>query len=79
VIGSSDPPAEVSQADEVARLRSVIGSLPEDEQELIHLRYVTELRFADIAILLGRSEDAVKKSLYRLQARLKSLLEQNHD
>jgi len=79
VIGSSDPPAEVSQADEVARLRSVIGSLPEDEQELIHLRYVTELRFADIAVLLGRSEDAVKKSLYRLQARLKSLLEQNHD
>jgi len=40
---------------------------------------VTELRFADIAALLGRSEDAVKKSLYRLQARLKSLLEQNHD
>jgi RNA polymerase sigma-70 factor (ECF subfamily) len=79
VIGESNPPAEVSQADEIERLGNLIRSLPADEQELIHLRYVTELRFADIAVLLGRSEGAVKKSLYRLQARLKSLLEQNHD
>jgi RNA polymerase sigma-70 factor (ECF subfamily) len=79
VVGESNPLAEVSQADEIEQLRDLIRSLPEDEQELIHLRYVTELRFADIALLLGRREDAVKKSLYRLQARLKSLLEQNHD
>ena len=75
---SSDPMIEAVQQDEIARLRLLVRSLPEDQQELIRLRYVADLSFADMSIVLGKREDAVKKSLYRLQARLQSLLEQNH-
>lgn len=80
----SDPSWEAAQQDEIARLRALIQSLPEDDQELIRLRYVADLSFADMAIVLKKREDAVKKSLYRLQARLQSalsageLLEENH-
>lgn len=81
----SDPAAEFSQEDEIHRLVRLVRSLPQEEQELIRLRYVANLSFADMAILLGKRQDAVKKSLYRLQARLHAvlqngrLLEQNHD
>jgi RNA polymerase sigma-70 factor (ECF subfamily) len=82
---SSDPAAEFSQEDEIHHLVRLVRSLPQEEQELIRLRYVADLSFADMAILLGKRQDAVKKSLYRLQARLHAvlrngrLLEQNHD
>jgi RNA polymerase sigma-70 factor (ECF subfamily) len=75
----SNPAMEYSQEDEIRHLVQLVSSLPEDEQELIRLRYVANLSFADMATVLGKREDAVKKSLYRLQARLQSLLEQNHD
>ncbi|MCL4562523.1 MAG: sigma-70 family RNA polymerase sigma factor [Chloroflexi bacterium] len=76
---SSDPPAEAAHHDEIAHLKSLIQALPDEDQELIRLRYVAELPFAEMALLLNKREDAVKKSLYRLQARLQSLLEQTHD
>lgn len=80
----SDPSLEAAQQDEIARLHRLVLSLPQDDQELIHLRYVANLSFADMAIVLKKREDAVKKSLYRLQARLQTallkenLLEENH-
>ena len=63
------------RAEELSRMRSIIGHLDEEQQELIRLRYVADLSFAEIADVLGRREDAVKKSTYRLLARLKSQME----
>ncbi len=57
----------------------LIRSLAEDERELIHLRYVAELSFAEIALSLKKREDAVKKTLYRLLARLKVEMEAHHE
>jgi RNA polymerase sigma-70 factor (ECF subfamily) len=76
---SSDPSAEYAESDEIIRLQRLLRTLPADEQELIRLRYAAGLNFADIAAILHRNEDAVKKSLYRLQARLQNLLEANDD
>lgn len=70
-----DALGQVIQGEELTRLRSLISELDLDEQELIRLRYVAELSFAEMAELLGRREEAVKKSLYRLQARLKDQME----
>lgn len=69
---------QVIKTERIAALSKLIGTLPEDEQELIRLRYVAELSFAEIGHLLGQKEDTVKKSLYRLQARLKVQLEDSH-
>ena len=81
-----DPPAEdvdllnrIEQSEEIAGLSRLIRGLQADEQEILRLRYVAELPFAEMAALLGKKEDTVKKSLYRLLARLQSQLEDKYE
>lgn len=68
---------ETSQRRE--QLLKLVQALAEEEQELIHLRYVAELSFDEMAKALQRKEEAVKKSLYRLVARLRQDLEADHE
>ncbi|MCC7117400.1 MAG: RNA polymerase sigma factor [Anaerolineales bacterium] len=60
------------------RLKSLIYLLDEDERELIRLRYTAELSFVEIAQLLGRKEDAVRKALRRILDRLSTQMEARH-
>lgn len=71
--------AQAVQTDEIKRLRLLIRSLSEEEQELLRLRFVVEFGYREIADLLSRKEDAVRKSISRLLARLQSQLEGNHE
>jgi RNA polymerase sigma-70 factor (ECF subfamily) len=57
------------------RLASLMKTLVDEERELIRLRYVAQLSFAEIAELMGRKEDAVRKSLTRLLERLSNQME----
>jgi RNA polymerase sigma factor (sigma-70 family) len=70
---------ESERREEVQALMQIIRRLPDEERELLRLRYTACLGFADIAAILGKRPDAVKKMLYRLQARLQTQLEVNHD
>jgi RNA polymerase sigma-70 factor (ECF subfamily) len=76
---SSDPAGEAETSQEKWMLLRALRSLTEEEQEIIRLRYVAELPFAEIARALHRSEGATKKMLYRLLARLKSRMEAEHE
>ncbi len=75
----ADPLSQVIQSEERGQLLALIHGLKEEEQELLRLRFVAELSYAGMGVLLGRSEDAVKKQVYRLLARLESQLEASHD
>jgi RNA polymerase sigma factor (sigma-70 family) len=57
------------------RLASLLHTLADEERELIRLRYVVQLSFVEIAGLMGRKEDAVRKSLRRLLERLSTQME----
>lgn len=69
------PTFDVTQQDDIHSLRGLINRLREDEQELLRLRYTAGLAFAEIGLLLNRNEDAIKKSIYRLQEKLQKMLE----
>ena len=75
----TDLAVEVENSQRRECLLKQIQALAEDEQDLIHLRYVAELSFAEIARTLRKKEEAVKKTLYRLIARLKEELEADHE
>ena len=70
---------QVIKTERIAALTELINKLSEEERELIRLRYVGELNFSEIGQLLGQKEDTIKKSLYRLLARLKAQLEDYND
>ena len=69
---------EVIRSERLVELKVIIHKLPEEEQELLRLRFVAGLSFSEMASLLERNEDAVKKTLYRLLDRLQSQLEDSH-
>jgi len=70
-----DPAGQVIQAQARIHLARRIGELTDEQQELLRLRYVADLSFAEIGDALGKSEDAAKKSLYRLLAVLQERME----
>ncbi len=85
---SNDPDGGVEQEDlalgliridRVEQLSKLLVGLDEKELDLIRLRILGELTFREMAVTLHRSPQAVKKSYYRLLARLKSQLEETHE
>ncbi len=72
---NDDPLSGVIQSERSASLAKLIKALPEDDRELLRLRFLAAMTFAEIAHFLHRNEDAVKKTTYRLLARLHSQLE----
>lgn len=61
---------------DIQELLSYINRLSDDEKTLIHLRYVNEMRFKDIAGLLDISEEAAKKRGQRILKKLRVYYEE---
>jgi RNA polymerase sigma-70 factor (ECF subfamily) len=53
---------------------SILDTLSEDKQKIIRLRFYEDLKFVEIAEILNKSEDAVKKMFYRTIEELKNKL-----
>jgi RNA polymerase sigma-70 factor (ECF subfamily) len=68
----------VVQNQTIESLRLLIQTLDEDERELLRLRFVVDLTYLEIAELLGRKEDAVRKSVNRILERLHTQMEARH-
>lgn len=73
-----DPLTDMIAAERIAEVVKYIQASSEEEQEILRLRYVADLSFAEMAELLNKNQDAVKKNFYRLLARLQSQLEVSH-
>jgi RNA polymerase sigma-70 factor (ECF subfamily) len=74
-----DPLYGVIQSEQTTALSKLIQALPEDDRELLRLRFLAAMSFPEIAHFLHRNEDAVKKSIYRLLARLHSQVEVSNE
>lgn len=68
----------VVQNQTIESLRLLIQTLDEEEHELLRLRFVVDLTYREIAELLGRKEDAVRKSVNRILERLHTQMEARH-
>ena len=62
----------------IAALLRHLRALDETERELLRLRFVVDLTYTEIAALLGRKEDAVRKAINRLTEHLYWQMEANH-
>ena len=60
--------------EEVARLLAAVATLPAGDQEIIGLRYGSELDTGEVAQILGLREPAVRTRLWRAIGRLRRVL-----
>lgn len=74
-----DPLATRRLSEQTELLAKLIQALPDKEKELLRLRFLGEMSYSEIAHLLHRSVQAVKKNTYRLLARLHQQLEASND
>jgi len=56
--------------EDIVMVRKMIAHLPEDEAELLRLRFVAELSFMDIAKVVGQSVNKTKKKFYTIIKRI---------
>jgi RNA polymerase sigma-70 factor, ECF subfamily len=74
-----DPLINMIKSDQVTQLSHLIRALSEEDRELLRLRFLADMGFPEIAHFLHRNEEAVKKSIYRLLAQLKSQVEVSNE
>jgi RNA polymerase sigma-70 factor (ECF subfamily) len=65
--------------EDMVRLKQLLGKLDAGTRELLSLRFSAELSFADIAAVIGKSEAAVKMSLYRALDGLRNQWDADHE
>jgi RNA polymerase sigma-70 factor (ECF subfamily) len=75
----NDPLYSLIQFEQAAALAKLIRELPEADRELLRLRFLAGMSFPEMAHFLQRNEEAVKKSIYRLLARLHGQLEVSNE
>jgi RNA polymerase sigma-70 factor (ECF subfamily) len=70
-----DPQAEpldlIIANERISIVRALIAQLPDTPREILQLRVVGQLSNAEIAMALGKSEDAVKMHIHRIIVRLR--------
>lgn len=71
----SSPEQMILQRERYEKLHDAIRKLPPLKQQLLQLRYGAGLNFTEIAQLLGKREDTVRKMLSRTLALLRKLYE----
>jgi RNA polymerase sigma-70 factor (ECF subfamily) len=72
----SGPGEHLLREEKRGRVRAALDRLPANDREVLVLRYLEQLRHADIAAVLGITEGAVKVRHVRALERLRGLLEQ---
>lgn len=73
------PEERAANEEEHKGLLELISHLPEGEREAIILKYVNDLSNKEIAAMMKKSEEAVRKLQSRGMHNLRKLLEHNHD
>jgi len=70
-VASGDPESLVLQREATTALTALLAQLSPDNRELVALRFAASLSSEEIALVVGKKPEAVKKQLSRILHRLK--------
>ncbi len=68
------PEEQMQQHSEVAKLREALAGLSDEQQTILLLRFLEGKSHREVAVILGKSETAVKTAQHRALTRLATLL-----
>jgi RNA polymerase sigma-70 factor (ECF subfamily) len=77
--GGPSPEAQIEETEQQARLRRLVRSLDQSEQELIALKFGAGMTNRDIAPVLGKTETAVGSAVYRVMQKLRAQWQDTHE
>ncbi|HZU05703.1 MAG TPA: sigma-70 family RNA polymerase sigma factor [Chloroflexota bacterium] len=72
-----DPEAELAQSEMVRMLQEAVWQLPEEQREVIVLRFIEQMPHAEVARQLGKSTATVRVIQHRALQALRRLLERD--
>jgi RNA polymerase sigma-70 factor, ECF subfamily len=64
-------------AEEVARIKRLIDTLPEQQQTIIRMRDIDGYEFETMADVLGMNENAIRVNLSRARKKVRELMQKN--
>ncbi len=72
-----DPEEELAQSEMIRTLQEAVRQLPDEQREVIVLRFIEQMPHADVALHLGKSAATVRVIQHRALQALRRLLEQD--
>jgi len=72
-----DPEAELAQTEMIQTLQEAVRQLPDEQREVIVLRFIEQMPHADVALHLGKSAATVRVIQHRALQALRRLLDQD--
>jgi RNA polymerase sigma-70 factor (ECF subfamily) len=72
-----DPEEELAQSEMIHTLQEAVRQLPDEQREVIVLRFIEQMPHADVALHLGKSAATVRVIQHRALLALRRLLEQD--
>jgi RNA polymerase sigma-70 factor, ECF subfamily len=72
-----DPEEELAQTEMIQTLQEAVRQLPDEQREVIVLRFIEQMPHADVALHLGKSAATVRVIQHRALQALRRLLEQD--
>jgi RNA polymerase sigma-70 factor (ECF subfamily) len=73
--GEVDPVADVLVGEQREELRGLVQCLSDEQRDVVLMRYVADLSFAEIAATLKKNEPAVRMLLHRGLRKLKAVMD----
>lgn len=75
-VALGDTDAAMQRRERAEAVRQAIETLPEDQREIVLMKYVSSMRYRDIAKALCMTEDAVAQKLLRIRRKLHEQLKE---
>lgn len=75
LVDPADPAQAAMAADDIRQLKALVAQLAESDRDMLEFRFAAGLTSREIGALVGRSESAVKKQLWRVL----QMLKERHD
>ena len=76
---SQEPSELIIRKEKIAKIRELIESLPDDLRDIIILRDLNNISYAEISEMLGIEQGTVKSRLNRAREKLKSYIIKNNE
>lgn len=71
LISQLDPESLILQTERQQQVRKLISKLDSNKRELLALRFASDLTISEIAVVVGKSEAAIRKQLTRIITELR--------